>query len=232
MDGQNLEPSLKPGVTQPIPVIPRRPRVSSRVAARAIMWSLPFLAAGLAIFFWMTSGRFIETDNAYVKGDRVYLATEISGPIVEVLVHENQHVSRGQLLYKIDDTPSRIALAKIESEIDIQRSEIRGLRAQWRTKREEIKSALSQQVFAQQEFERQKDLAERKFAPTAKLEETRISQKQHPGAAKRRQKCSDLIWGSTRSISNHSSLPKLRPGCEWTRESASQLCDPKWLQWS
>jgi membrane fusion protein (multidrug efflux system) len=144
------------------------------VAARAIMWSLPFLAAGLAIFFWMTSGRFIETDNAYVKGDRVYLATEISGPIVEVLVHENQHVSRGQLLYKIDDTPYRIALAKIESEIDIQRSEIRGLRAQWRTKREEIKSALSQQVFAQQEFERQKDLAERKFAPTAKLEETRM----------------------------------------------------------
>ena len=59
------------------------------------MWSLPFLAVALALFFWMISGRFVETDNAYVKGDRAYIATEISGPIVEVSVRENQRVSRG-----------------------------------------------------------------------------------------------------------------------------------------
>jgi len=138
------------------------------------MWSLPFLAAALAVFFWMASGRYIETDNAYVKGDRVYIATEISGPIVEVVVRENQRVSRGQLLYKIDDTPYRSALAKIEAEIEIQRAEIRGLRAQWRTKREDIKAAQSQQTFAQAEYERQKDLAERKYAPAQKPEETRM----------------------------------------------------------
>jgi membrane fusion protein (multidrug efflux system) len=139
------------------------------------MWSLPFLAGGAALFFWMTSGRYVETDNAYVKGDRVYIATELSGPIVEVAVKENQHVSRGQLLYRLDDTPYRLALAKIESDIDIQRAEIRSLRAQWRTKREDIKAALSQQVYAQADFERQKDLAERKFAPVAKLDESRMA---------------------------------------------------------
>ncbi|MFI5000741.1 MAG: HlyD family secretion protein [Reyranellales bacterium] len=139
------------------------------------MWSLPFVAASATLFVWMTSGRYIETDNAYVKGDRVYVASELSGPIVEVAVHENQHVSRGQLLYKLDDTPYRIALAKIESEIEIQRADIRGLRAQWRTKREDIKAALSQQVYAQADYDRQKDLAERKFAPAAKMEESRMS---------------------------------------------------------
>jgi membrane fusion protein (multidrug efflux system) len=143
--------------------------------ARAFMWLLPFLAVGATLFFWMTSGRFIETDNAYVKGDRVYLATELSGPIVEVSVRENQHVSRGQQLYKLDDTPYRIALAKIDSEIEIQRADIRGLRAQWRTKREEIKAALSQQVYANTDFERQRDLAERKFTPAQKMEEARMS---------------------------------------------------------
>ncbi len=50
------------------------------------MWSLPFLAGGAALFFWVTSGRYVETDNSYVKGDRVYIATELSGPIVEVAV--------------------------------------------------------------------------------------------------------------------------------------------------
>ncbi len=142
--------------------------------ARAVMWSLPFLAAGLALFFWVTSGRYVETDNAYVKGDKVYVASEISGPIVNVAVHENQHVSRGQLLYQLDDTPYRLALAKIESDIEIQRSEIRGLRAQWRTKREDIKAAQSQYNYAEADYARQKDLAERKFAPAAKLEESRM----------------------------------------------------------
>jgi membrane fusion protein, multidrug efflux system len=138
------------------------------------MWSLPFLAIAVALVFWMMSGRFIETDNAYVKGDRAYIATEISGPIVEVGVRENQRVSRGQLLYKIDDTPYRTALAKIEADIEIQRAEIRGLRAQWRTKREDIKAAQSQFNYAQADYERQRDLAERKFAPAAKLEESRM----------------------------------------------------------
>jgi len=103
------------------------------------------------------------------------IATELSGLIVEVPVQENQRVSRGQLLFRLDDQPYRTALAKIESEAEIQRAEIRGLRAQWRTKREDIKAALSQQVYAQADYERQRDLAERKFAPAAKLEESRMS---------------------------------------------------------
>jgi len=171
MDGeqpQTLAPPIAVAVT-------RRPRVGGRVFVRLLMWSLPFLAAAAALFFWLGAGRYIETDNAYVKGDRVYIATELSGPIVEVAVRENQRVSRGQLLYRLDETPYRLALAKIESDIEIQRAEIRGLRAQWRTKREDIKAALSQQVYAQADYERQKDLADRKFAPAAKLEESRMS---------------------------------------------------------
>src|SRR5258708_30840645 len=102
------------------------------------------------------------------------MGSEIRGAVGEVLVGENQRVSRGQVLYKIDDTPYRTALAKIEAEIEIQRAEIRGLRAQWRTKREDIKAAQSQQNYAQADYDRQKDLADRKFAPAAKMEESRM----------------------------------------------------------
>jgi membrane fusion protein, multidrug efflux system len=139
------------------------------------MWSLPLIACLVTVYIWLGAGRYVSTDNAYVKGDRAMIATELSGLIVEVPVQENQHVSRGQLLFRLDDQPYRLALAKIESEIETQRAEIRGLRAQWRTKREEIKSALSQQIYAQAEHDRQKDLAERKFAPAQKFEEARMS---------------------------------------------------------
>lgn len=177
MDGEHIPApaSPPPPITVTPPHVPRGARSGRRVLARGVMWSLPFIVAAGALFIWLTTGRFISTDNAYVKGDRVFLATEISGPIVEVPVHENQHVSRGQLLYKLDDTPYRIQLAKIESEIETARAEIRGLRAQWRSKREEIKAARSQEVFAQADYDRQKDLAERKFAPVAKFDEARMS---------------------------------------------------------
>ena len=154
---------------------PRVPRANGRVLVRAVMWSLPFLVLIGAAYVWLQSGRYVTTDNAYVKGDRAMIAAELSGPIVEVAVKENDRVSRGQLLFRLDDQPYRTALAKIDSEIDIQRSEIRGLRAQWRTKREDIKAAQSQLNYAQSDFERQKDLAERKFAPAAKMEETRMA---------------------------------------------------------
>jgi membrane fusion protein (multidrug efflux system) len=161
--------------TPPIAVAPLRQRKAGRrVVARTIMWLLPVFACAAALFIWLGSGRYVSTDNAYVKGDRAAIATELSGPIVEVPVQENQRVSRGQLLFRLDDQPYRLALLKIESELENQRAEIRGLRAQWRTKREDIKAALSQQVYAQTDYDRQFDLAERKFASAQKLEEARL----------------------------------------------------------
>jgi membrane fusion protein (multidrug efflux system) len=139
------------------------------------MWSLPFAVCVGALTVWLSTGRYVSTDNAYVKGDRVLIATELSGVITEVPVSENEHVSRGQLLFRLDDSSYRLALAKIDASIDSARAEIRGLRAQWRTKREEIKAALSQQIYAQADYDRQKDLAERKFASAARFEEARMS---------------------------------------------------------
>jgi membrane fusion protein (multidrug efflux system) len=138
------------------------------------MWLLPVLVVAASLFVWLSSGRFVSTDNAYVKGDRAAIATELSGIIVEVPVQENQHVSRGQLLFKLDDQSYRLALGKIEAEIETARADIRGLRAQWRTKREEIKAAESQRNFATAEFDRQSDLAEKKIASMQKLQETRM----------------------------------------------------------
>ncbi len=56
-------------------------------------------------------------------------------------MQENQRVSRGQLLVPARRPVLSLTLcAKIEAEIETTRADIRGLRAQWRTKREEIKA--------------------------------------------------------------------------------------------
>ncbi len=169
-DGEHLEPKEPLVAVTPRPV---KKAVGGRIVARAIMWSLPAIAVVVGTGLWLMAGRYVATDNAYVKGERAFIATELSGLITEVAVQENQRVSHGQLLFRLDETPYRLALDKIEAELETQRAEIRGLRAQWRTKREEIKSALSQQTYAQADFDRQSDLQQRRYASTQRLDEAR-----------------------------------------------------------
>ena len=103
------------------------------------------------------------------------IATELSGLIVEVRgAREPARLARPAAVPARRPALPHWRSPRSNADIEIQRAEIRGLRAQWRTKREDIKAAQSQQVYAQADFERQKDLAERKFAPVAKLEEARM----------------------------------------------------------
>ncbi|HKU94409.1 MAG TPA: HlyD family secretion protein [Vineibacter sp.] len=152
--------------------LPRR-RPSRRVIARAFMWSLPVLVAVAGIAFWLAAGRTVSTDNAYIKGDRVMVAPEVAGAIIEVMVQENQRVARGELLFRIQDEPFRLALARAESELETVRADVRGLRASYRQKREEIKAAKSQETFAVADFERQSELAQRKVVSSQRLDESR-----------------------------------------------------------
>src|SRR3954452_18197638 len=66
-----------------------------------LMLSVPLILLAIGGYMWLTSGRYVSTDNAYVQQDMVSVAPEVNGVIQEVLVHENQRVRRGQVLFRI-----------------------------------------------------------------------------------------------------------------------------------
>src|ERR1700682_3659208 len=58
-----------------------------------ILWILgPALVLCIGGYMYVTGGRFVSTDNAYVEADHVTIAPQISGRVSEVLVRENQAV--------------------------------------------------------------------------------------------------------------------------------------------
>ena len=57
-----------------------------------LMLSVPLVLLAIGGYMWLTSGRYVSTDNAYVQQDMVSVAPEVTGIISQVLVHENQHV--------------------------------------------------------------------------------------------------------------------------------------------
>ncbi|QCG91237.1 biotin/lipoyl-binding protein [Azospirillum sp. TSH100] len=94
-----------------------------------LMAALPLLVAVGGGYEYVMGGRYVSTDNAYVQQDKVTISPDVSGRIVEVAVHENQPVHRGDLLFRIDEEPYRLALQQADAALASARLKVEQLRA-------------------------------------------------------------------------------------------------------
>ena len=80
--------------------------------------SIGIIAAALilcAVVLYLTN-HYPRTDDAEILANFIGIAPQVDGPIVHLHVHDNQFVTRGTLLFEIDDRPYRYALAQALSE--------------------------------------------------------------------------------------------------------------------
>jgi membrane fusion protein (multidrug efflux system) len=127
----------------------------------ALLLSVPLVLLAVGGYMWLTSGRYVATDNAYVQQDMVSVAPEVNGVISEALVRENQHVRRGQLLFRIDPRPFRIALAQAEAQIAAARIQVNQLETRSAGTGADIQGAQANLVYQQREYERLQELLRR-----------------------------------------------------------------------
>lgn len=71
---------------------------------------VPVLVVATGLYVYLHSGRYIETDNAYIKANRVMISAEISGVIARIAVADNQAVAAGETLFELENRPYQIAL--------------------------------------------------------------------------------------------------------------------------
>ena len=128
-----------------------------------IMLSVPLILLAVGAYFYLTSGRYVSTDNAYVQQDKVSVSALVTGPIVEVAVKENQRVKAGDLLFRIDPTPYRIALEQAEAQIASAQVSVSKLQAENAGTGADILAAQDNLTIAQRNFERYAELLRRGF---------------------------------------------------------------------
>ena len=83
---------------------------------------LPAAALLASIGFYLSGGRYITTDNAYVGAQKVLITTDISDKIIHVAVVEGQHVKPGDELFTLDPIPFRLALDSAQAKLAGARS--------------------------------------------------------------------------------------------------------------
>lgn len=109
----------------------RPSRHAIKRAALALAAALGVAAATDFGHYYLTTGRYLETtDDAYVKADSTIIAPKVSGYIAQVLVNDNQPVTAGQLLAKIDDRDFRAALSQAQADVAAAEAAVRNLDAQ------------------------------------------------------------------------------------------------------
>ncbi len=151
------------------PIEPR-PTVAKRVRKWLLMISVPAILVGGAAWYYVVNNHFVSTDNAYVQQDKVSVSAEIGGRIVAVGVKENQTVKAGDLLFRIDPEPYRIAMAQADASIAAAQVKVVGMETDLSTKGVDIESAREDVRFFEAEYRRQSDLMRNGFTTRARLD--------------------------------------------------------------
>ena len=152
----------------------RDPAMPGRARLRHVLLiGAPLVVALAALVAYGLGGRYVDTENAYVKADKVSVSADVSGPIVDVDVAENQPAAKGDVLFRIDDAPFRLALAQANAQLASVRTDIEGLKASYRQQRDQLQIAQVNVDYTKREFDRQRKLAASSAASQSKLDAAR-----------------------------------------------------------
>ena len=173
------EADLPAGRTASPVVIPEVPRARNRWRV-PLMLLVPVISVGAALWYWFGSPGEVSTDNAYIKQDVVSIAGEITGLVAQVNVRENQHVKAGDVLYTIDPSTFRVAIAQADAQIATAQAQVTALQSDVGANAADLAGARDDLALAQSVFTREKALMDRGFNTRARIDEA-----QHAVAAAR-----------------------------------------------
>jgi membrane fusion protein (multidrug efflux system) len=145
-------------------------------AGRVPLWvwiAGPLLVVAFFGWQWFQSNHEVGTNNAYVKAERLMISSQVAGRVVQVAVAQNQAVKKGQLLFRLDDEPLKIALAQAQAKLGEIENSADASRAQVRGAESTIASANETERWAERDLARMEDLAAKQLVPRKMLDDAR-----------------------------------------------------------
>jgi membrane fusion protein (multidrug efflux system) len=79
------------------------------------MLVLPLLLVGAALYYWFFMRPYESTDDAFIEGNVIPIASQVSGQVAALLARDNQAVKAGELLLEIDPRGYEARLAQTQA---------------------------------------------------------------------------------------------------------------------
>ena len=145
----------------------KAPRVAGRVGRFALRTVLlvvvPLAAAAIGVYLYAESGRYVTTENAYVKSNVVAISSDVSGRVEWVGVDDHALVRKGQILFRLDQQPFGIALDRAEAQLDLVRTQVENLRTDYHEAMARVAAEEERVKFLARQLSRQKQLKDLKL---------------------------------------------------------------------
>jgi len=144
-----------------------------RARLRWLLMSAGMLvAAAGALGYYLLSGRYVSTDDSSVQAAQTAISANVAGRVTELDVHDNQSVHRGEVLFRLDDRPFRIAVEDAQAKLAAARMQIGAAKATYRQQLANVSAARGTSDYQQHEFERQQHLLQSGISSRAQFEQT------------------------------------------------------------
>lgn len=138
-----------------------------------LLVGVPIIFLLIVVIVYLVSGRYVSTDDAYIMGARTDISANVVGRVIEIFVKDNQEVRKNDILYKLDDrdyiNARNDALAKLAN----ARLQVASLKATYRQRQADMRSAKAKLNYLEREFKRQTALAESGISSQTQLDEAR-----------------------------------------------------------
>jgi membrane fusion protein (multidrug efflux system) len=150
---------------------PKRKRIqktSGRSLTRTvIMLIVPAIILFGGVYYYLTSGGSVSTDDAQVKQDIVSVSAQVTGPVQKVFVRNGSRVSKGDVLFQIDPAPYQVALENAQAQLAQAQLQTTQLRTQAAGSGADIAGSEANLKVKENAFRRQAQLMKQGFTTRA-----------------------------------------------------------------
>jgi membrane fusion protein, multidrug efflux system len=102
---------------------------------RLLRWGLILGAAVVLIvgglFYWLSGGRYVTTTDAYVQANVLNVATDVSGIVDAIPVHDGEMVKAGQVLFRLDPLKFQLAVEQAQANLHQVELNLNSLKADY-----------------------------------------------------------------------------------------------------
>ena len=134
--------------------VPPRSRTKERIAITVV--SL-LIGAAAAVYYVQYVAPYETTDNAFIEGHVIPMASQVPGRVAELLVKDNQSVKAGDVILKIDPRDYEASLAQARADLAAARSRVDQAKAQVKASEAQVAQAQATVVAANAENQRAAD---------------------------------------------------------------------------
>ncbi len=148
--------------------------LSRRTLTRMVfLFVIPLLAICVGLYLYAAGGRYVSTDNAYVKANIIIITPEVSGRVTSVLVADNQAVEAGDVLLQLDPSLLDIELNRARAQMAVIRTELESLRADYGETVVQIQQAEDKVRYLERRYKRQRKLLKQGLSSEEKHDEAK-----------------------------------------------------------